>query len=117
MLTYASAQHEFVYKASAGAVTEPVSGSWLGAYAIYLGATEPNGTWLQTICELQGIMTPVNGSWIQALALAYGITSIEGYANWWLALADQVTPPLPPDDIWGTNETLWMNEAEEWALA
>lgn len=117
MLTYASAQQEFVIKASDGNVTSPVGGSWLAAYAIYLGATEPNGTWLQTICELQGIMEPVNGSWIQALALAYGITSWEGYGNWWLALADQVTPPLPPDDIWGTNESLWMDEAEEWALA
>lgn len=114
MLTYASAQQEFVIKASGGDVTSPVGGSWLAAYAIYLGATEPNGTWLQTICETQGIMEPVNGSWIQALALAYGITSWEGYGNWWLALADQA---LPPDDIWGTNETLWMNEAEEWALA
>jgi hypothetical protein len=115
MLTYASAQHEFVFKASGGAVTEPVSGSWLGAYAIYLGATEPNGTWLQTICELEGIMAPVNGSWIQALALAYGITSTAGYANWWLALADQVSP-TPTNEIWGTSTSVWSTETATWAL-
>jgi len=87
MLTYASAQQQFVIRVTDGAVTEPVGGSWLSAYAIYLGATEPHGTWLQTICELMGITEPLNGSWIQALANYYGITEpISG--NYWLDLAE-----------------------------
>ena len=113
-LTLASAQQEYVFKASGGAVTEPTYGSWLAAYAIWLGATEPKGTWLQTICDQFGITEPVNGSWVQALALYYGITNTIGYGNWWLALADQATDPV---DIWGTNAVAWMNETETWALA
>lgn len=113
-LTLASAQQQYVFNASAGAVTEPVYGSWLAAYATYLGATEPNGTWLQTICEELGVTAPVNGSWVQALALYYGITSTVGYGNWWLALADVTA--LPVDDVWSTNESTWINEAETWAL-
>ena len=112
-LTLASAQQQYVFNASSGVVTEPVYGSWLAAYATYLGATEPKGTWLQTICEELGVTAPVNGSWVQALALYYGITSTAGYGNWWLALADVV---IEQDDVWSTNPLEWINEAETWAL-
>lgn len=113
-LTYAYAQQQYVYVASGGVVTEPLFGSWLAAFAVWQGATEPNGTWLQTICEQFGVTAPVNGSWVQALALYYNITDTIGYGNWWLAIADQATDPV---DIWGTNITQWYNESETWALA
>jgi len=113
-LTLAVAQQEYVFKASGGAVTTPVYGSWLAAYATYLGATEPHGTWLQTICEQLGITAPLNGSWIQALCFYYGITDTIGYANWWLALADQVTPL---NDVWSTNGDTWAAETEIWQFA
>lgn len=109
-MIYASAQQEFVFKASGGEVTEPVAGSWLAAFALYLGATEPSGTWLQTICEQIGITEPVNGSWIQALALEYGITNVEEYGNWWLALADQASPLVSwvlQTGIWRNGDTIW----------
>lgn len=82
----ASAQQHYVFRASGGAVTSPTGGSWLSAFALYLGATEPKGTWLQTICEELGITEPLNGSWVQALANYYGINQPVG-GNWWIALA------------------------------
>ena len=111
MLTYASAQQQFVIRASNNAVTEPVGGSWLAAYAIYLGATEPNGTWLQTICELTGITAPLNGSWIQALANHYGITQpISG--NYWIDLAEATFgPPLPIADFTSNITTVPENDS------
>ena len=115
-LTYALAQQQYVYNASSGAVTEPTGGSWLAAYAIYLGATEPNGTWLQTICEQLGVTQPVNGSWVQALANYYGITNTIGYGNWWLALADISGPTPPTHEIWGTSLAVWGTETDTWAL-
>jgi hypothetical protein len=114
-LQYAVAQKEYVIKASSGAITEPSYGSWLAAYAIYLGATKPNGTWLQTICNQLGVTEPVNGSWVQALALYYGITDVTGYGNWWLALADMgVTPPVV--DIWENITNLWEDETIVWEI-
>ena len=110
MSLYASAQQEFVFKASGGAVTEPVEGSWLAAFALHLGATEPNGTWIQTICELVGQNEPINGSWIQALAVAYNITNLEPYANWWLALADGAAPLVQwvlETGVWRNGNTIW----------
>lgn len=98
-LTLASAQQQYVFNASAGAVTEPVYGSWLAAYATYLGATEPKGTWLQTICDELGVTEPVNGSWVQALANYYGVTDTIGYGNWWLALADATFATVPQVDF------------------
>lgn len=114
-LTYAIAQQEFAFKASGGAVTEPIGGSWLAAFAIWQGATEPNGTWLQTICEAFGITQPINGSWVQALANFYGITTTVGYGNWWIAIADNAAPPAP--DTWEFNADLWQAETELWELA
>lgn len=88
-----SAQQVYVERASGGAVTSPVGGTWLSAYALHLGATEVRGTWLQTICEELNITTPVNGSWVQALAAHYGIAEPVG-GNWWIALA---LGPVEPD--------------------
>jgi hypothetical protein len=85
----ASAQQQYVFRASGEAVTEPVGASWLAAYALYLGATDIKGTWLETICRLKGITQPLNGSWVQALANYHGIVNPVG-GNWWIALATGV---------------------------
>lgn len=115
-MSYAVAQQEYVRRASFDAVTYPTGGSWLSAYAIYLGATEANGTWVQTICNLLGVTEPLNGSWVQALANYYGITSYEPYGNWWLALAEHTfIPPVGFD--WDTNTNFWEVEARTWDLA
>lgn len=107
-LTYASAQQQFVFRVTNGAVTEPIGGSWLSAYAIYLGATEPHGTWLQTICELTGITQPVNGSWIQALANHYGITApIDG--NYWIDLAQATFLGVPTANFTSNVTTISEN--------
>lgn len=109
-MSYAVAQQEYVRKASDNDVTTPDGGSWLSAYAIYLGATEPNGTWVQTICELLGVTQPLNGSWVQALANFYGITTYEPFGNWWLALADGATPLVSwvlQTGVWRNGNTIW----------
>ena len=119
----ASAQQQYVFRASGGAVTTPVGGSWLSAYALYLGATSIKGTWLQTICEELGITEPLNGSWVQALAAHYGIFEpING--NWWIALAIGDVEPggewiletgiWNADGIW-TADGIWKDGAE-WIL-
>ena len=113
-LIYASAQQQFVYNVTSGAVTESYGGSWLAAYALWLGATAPKGTWLETVCLQLGITQPVNGSWVQALALYYGITDTVGYGNWWLALADASSPVT--NQIWGTSLAVWGTETDTWAL-
>lgn len=98
----ASAQQQYVFRASGEQITEPTGGSWLAAYALYLGATEIKGTWLQTICELKGITQPLNGSWVQALANYYGITEPAG-GNWWIALATGAVEP----DNWILSTGIW----------
>lgn len=105
-----SAQQVYVERASGGAVTSPQGGTWLSAYALYLGATEVRSTWLQTICELKGITTPVNGSWVQALAAYYGITQPIG-GNWWIALATGPVDPVVSD--WILETGIW-NPAGIW---
>jgi len=46
-----SVTKDYVECASNGNVTVPNNGSWISAYAIYLGATTiVNGSWLQTLC-------------------------------------------------------------------
>lgn len=104
----ASAQKQYVFRASGEEVTEPVGGSWLAAYALYLGATSVNSTWLQTICELKGITQPLNGSWVQALCNFYGIVETVG-GNWWIALA---TGDVEPDN-WILATGIW-NGAGIW---
>jgi hypothetical protein len=99
----ASAQQQYVFRASGEAVTTPVGASWLAAYALYLGATDIKGTWLQTICELKGITQPLNGSWVQALANYYGITQPVG-GNWWIALA---TGAVEPGGNWILQTGIW----------
>lgn len=106
-LIFADAKQQYVFNASNGDVTEPVAGSWLAAYAIYLGATEPKGTWLQTICEQLGVTEPVNGSWVQALALHYGITE-PVHANWWLTLATaDLIQWVLETGVWRNGDTIW----------
>ena len=110
----ASAQQQYVERASGGEVLSPTGGTWLSAYAIYLGATEPKGTWLQTICEELGITQPLNGSWVQALANHYGITEPVG-GNWWIALAIGPVEPVVSDwvlatGVWRNGNTVWRDE-------
>ena len=109
----ASAQQQYVFRASGGAVTTPVGGSWLSAYALYLGATSIKGTWLQTICEELGVTEPVNGSWVQALAAYYDIFEPVG-GNWFIALAVGPVEPVTGDWILATgvwNGTgVWRDE-------
>jgi len=114
-MSYAVAQQEYVRKASNDAVTYPTGGSWLGAYAIYLGATEPNGTWVQTICNQLGVTEPLNGSWVQALANYYGITSADEYGNWWTALAEHTFTPIVGFN-WETDTNFWEAETRTWSL-
>lgn len=92
-----SVTKDYVECASGGNVTTPYNGSWISAYAIYLGATGPvNGSWLQSLCAELGITQPVNNSWIIALANYYNIQNpVNG--TWWYAIADEAcnggTPP------------------------
>ncbi len=111
-----SVTKDYVECASGGAVTAPNNGSWISAYAIYLGATTiENGSWLQTLCEQLGITAPVNSSWVIALANHYGITQpVNG--SWWYAIADnQCNPPVAPF-IWNLNTTNWEAETRTWSL-
>ena len=84
-----SVTKDYVQCASNDAVTAPNNGSWISAYAIYLGATTiVNGSWLQTLCYQLGITTPVNSSWVIALANYYGVTQpVNG--SWWYGIADE----------------------------
>lgn len=93
-----SLQQQYVYNQTGGAVTEPINGSWLAAYADYLGITEPSGTWIQAICEHFGITSPVYGSWTIALASHYGITNPEN-GTWWYAIANASAGILPIADF------------------
>lgn len=107
-LTFANAKQQYVFRASGEEVIEPVAGSWLAAYALYLGATEPvNGSWIQAICNQLGVTEPVNGSWVQALALVYNITE-PIHANWWLSLATgDVKLWVLTTGIWRNGNTIW----------
>ena len=84
-----SVTKDYVECASGGNVTAPNNGSWISAYAIYLGATTiVNGSWLQTLCYQLGITTPVNSSWVIALANYYGVSQpVNG--SWWYGIADE----------------------------
>ena len=111
-----SAVQTYVECASGGAVTEPLNGSWLQAYANFLGVTSPsNMSWLQAVCEHFGVTAPVNASWVQALALYYGIVEPQDN-SWWIALAEHAcgAPVIP--FIWSTNTTNWETETRTWSL-
>jgi hypothetical protein len=47
---------------------------YIQRFANLNGVTDTQSTWLQAICEANGIMNPVNGSWIEALARFEGAT-------------------------------------------
>ena len=105
-----NAVQQYVENQTSGAVTEPVNGSWLAAYALYLGITEPsNESWLQAICEYEGVTTPTYGSWLIALANHYGITTPYPYGSWWIALANYSPSPVVPM-VWNLNTNLWNLE-------
>ena len=109
------AKQTYAQTQSNGAVTEPVNGSWIAAYAIYLGQTEPvNSSWLQAVCLGLGITQPVNGSFIIALANHYGITEPDNGNTWWAALAGAGSPTPPTDLIWNTTTTQWQLETTIW---
>ena len=106
---------QYVETQSGGAITEPTGGSWLEAYALYLGITEPsNESWLQAICEYRGITEPLYGSWLIALANFHSITTPAPYGTWWGALA--AAPPYSPvvPFIWNLNTNLWNLETRTW---
>lgn len=105
----------YVQCASNGAITEPTGGSWMAAYALYLGATEPvYGSWLATVCVELGITEPLNGSWLIALANHYGITEPEN-GTWMYAIQNNACNVTPPTDlIWNTTTTNWEAEATLW---
>tara|TARA_R110002020_G_scaffold445881_1_gene657854 strand:+ start:18228 stop:18584 length:357 start_codon:yes stop_codon:yes gene_type:complete len=113
-----SVTKDYVECASGGAVTTPTNGSWISAYALYLGATTiVNGSWLQTLCAQLSITTPVNGSWVIALAAHYGITEPKN-GTWWYAIADHAcnggAPGVP--FVWNTNTNNWEAETRTWSL-
>ena len=110
-----SVTKDYVECASGGAVTTPTNGSWISAYALYLGATTiVNGSWLQTLCAQLSITTPVNGSWVIALAAHYGITEPKN-GTWWYAIADHACNGGVPF-VWNTNTNNWEAETRTWSL-
>ena len=108
---------DYVQTQSLGTITAPVNGSWIQAYAEYIGLVAPvNDSWLQAICEEFGIMAPLYGSWTIALADYYGITSPDG--TWWCAIAQAayVPPGGTPPFIWNLDTRVWELETREWNL-
>jgi hypothetical protein len=108
-------EQTFVFKASNGAVTEPVNGSYLCALAIFFGYEEPwNGSWLQTIAFHYGIVEPVNVSWHQALAEHFGFTTpINNSWKYTLAFIDAAEPVS--EQNWEDVEFNW-EDSDEWIL-
>jgi hypothetical protein len=47
---------------------------YIQRFANLNGVYDTQSTWIQAICEANGIMNPVNGSWIEALARFEGAT-------------------------------------------
>ena len=109
-----SAVAQYVYTQSDGNVTEPVNGSYIQAFCVYLGVTESvDDSWLVALCIHFGIAEPLNGSWTIALANYYSITYPTG-GTWWMALANaSYTPPFPPF-IWNLNTTKYNQETRKW---
>ena len=108
----------YVQTQSLGTITEPVNGSWIQAYAEYIGLVAPvNESWLQAICEEFGITAPLYGSWTIALADYYNITNPD--ATWWCAIsqAPYVPPGGIPPFIWNLNTREWELETRVWATA
>ena len=105
----------YVQCASNGTITEPTGGSWMSAYALYLGATEPvNASWLQTVCIQLGITQTVNGSWLIALAAHYNIPApVNG--TWMNAIQDEVCNGVPTLLVWNLVTSLWNLETTQWA--
>ena len=107
------AKQTYAQTQSNGAVTEPVNGSWIAAYAVYLGQTTPvNNSWLQAVCAGLNITQPVNGSWIIALANHYGITEPDNGNTWWKALSEAAPPSVQL--IWETANNNWEAESSLW---
>ena len=109
---------QYVFNQTQGTVVAPVNGSWIQAYAEYIGLVTPvNDSWLQAICEEFGITEPLFGSWTIALCNYYSITTPNPYGTWWGALANApYTPPggTPPFQ-WDLDTRLWEVETREWA--
>tara|TARA_R110000803_G_scaffold201355_1_gene266120 strand:+ start:1007 stop:2089 length:1083 start_codon:yes stop_codon:yes gene_type:complete len=107
----------YVQTQSLGTIIAPVNGSWIQAYAEYIGLVTPiNDSWLQAICEEFGITEPLYGSWTIALANYYGISQPRG--TWWCALADAayVPPGGTPPFQWDLDTRLWEVESRQWDL-
>ena len=51
-------------------------GIYIQDFANLNGVTDTQSTWLQAICEANGVMNPVNGTWIEALARFMGATDV-----------------------------------------
>ena len=105
----------YVQTQSLGTIIAPVNGSWIQAYAEYIGLVAPvNDSWLQAICEEFGITEPLYGSWTIALANYYNITIPD--ATWWCAIAQApYTPPGgTPPFIWNLDTRVWESETRIW---
>ena len=112
-----SVTKDYVECASGGAVTTPTNGSWISAYALYLGATTiVNGSWLQTLCYQLGVTQPVNSSWVIALANYYSIGAPEN-GSWWYAIADNACNGGAPANpcTWGGNQNNFGVETRVWS--
>jgi hypothetical protein len=70
---------------------------YIQRFANLNGVTDTQTTWIQAICEAQGVTSPVNGTWIEALARKLGATgTING--TWGEALVK--TMGLPFKGTW-----------------
>lgn len=63
--------------------------TYIQRFANLNGVTSTQSTWIQAICEANGIMNPVNGSWIEALARFEG-ASVPYNGTWAEALVREM---------------------------
>lgn len=106
---------EFAFRASNGAVTDPVNMSYLQALANHFGFQEPiAGSWIITIAFHYEIFEPINMSWHQAIAEHFGFaTPINNSWKYTLAFVDAVEPVSELN--WEDADVLF-EDADEWIL-
>ena len=63
--------------------------TYIQQFANLNGVTNTQSTWLQALCEANGIINPVNGTWIEALARFEGATAPYN-GTWQEALAREM---------------------------
>jgi hypothetical protein len=67
--------------------------TYIQQFANLNGVTNTQSTWLQAICEAQGVTNPVNGTWIEALARFMGATDTYN-GTWQEALVHEMGLPF-----------------------